>query len=131
MDFRFGLKKLKIKYLKGNKMERINIRFVNMKNIFEYDFKNINKVILKSGKIKINNREYNYEIVNYSNNISFIIKSFRNFPLLTIDLYIDGSIYVFANKRYFKSIYPFLDFKGVYQQLKSYYNKIYNTTPLS
>jgi hypothetical protein len=107
-------------------MKRIKVRFEDLRNIKRYDLMNINKMILKSGKIKINDREYNYKIISYPASISFILETLNNNPLLTIDLYVDGSFYLFTSRKNYKRIFPFLNLEEIYNQLKFYYNKFYN-----
>jgi len=107
-------------------MKKIKICFENLKNIKKYDLMNTNKMILKSGKIKINDREYGYKIVTYPASISFILETLNNNPILTIDLYTDGSFYLFTNKKNYRRIFPFLDLQEIYNQLKFYYNKFYS-----
>jgi hypothetical protein len=107
-------------------MKKIKIRFEDLKNIKNYDLINTNKMILKSGKININGREYNYKIVSYPANISFVLETLNKNPLLVIDLYVDGSFYLFTNKKNYKRIYPFLNLEEIYNQLKIYYNKCYS-----
>ncbi|MFZ8855847.1 MAG: hypothetical protein ACO2OX_01460 [Candidatus Nanopusillus sp.] len=111
-------------------MKKLKIRFEDLKNIKNYDIITTNKIILKSGKIKINDREYNYKIISYPASISFVLESLNNNPLLAIDLYVDGSFYLFTNKKNYKRIFPFLNLEEIYNQLKFYYNKFYSVYSL-
>jgi len=111
-------------------MKKLKIRFEDLRNIKNYDIITTNKMILKSGKIKINDREYNYKIISYPASISFVLESLNNNPLLAIDLYVDGSFYLFTNRKNYKRIFPFLNLEEIYNQLKFYYNKFYSVYSL-